>query len=51
MSWNGETIYVLIDGTHRAVKALLTGVTFEASVLNEAAARLCYVKGSRDLLP
>ena len=49
---NGDQVlYILIDGTHRAVRSLRDGSTFSAYLLNDDAARRCYLKGDRSLLP
>lgn len=40
----GQVIYILVDGTHRAVKALQQGRTFSAWLLTPAANRACLVR-------
>ena len=47
----GRVIYVLIDGTHRAVRALQDGVPFMACLLTDEAARRCVLRGDDALLP
>ena len=47
----GQIIYVLIDGTHRAVKALQTRQTFCAWMLSDKANRACLVRGREGLVP
>ena len=49
--WQGQIIYILIDGTHRAVRAHQTGVPFEADLLTEAASRACLIAGVPGLIP
>ncbi len=50
LSHAGQLFYILIDGTHRAVKALRDGVKFEARLLTDAAARRCFIDGPRELV-
>lgn len=47
----GQVIYVLIDGTHRAVRALKDKKPFSAWMLNDAANRRCLVRGKKELIP
>lgn len=48
---NKCVLYVLIDGTHRAVRALRDGVPFTANLLTDAAAEACTICGPDSLLP
>lgn len=43
-------IYILIDGTHRCVKALRAGRTFSAQLLTNEAAMRCVLRGDARLL-
>lgn len=47
----GQVIYVLIDGTHRAVNALQHRKTFRAWMLTDKANRACLVHGRKGLVP
>lgn len=47
----GHVIYVLIDGTHRAVRALRDHVPFSAWLLNDVANRDCVVRAPNGLIP
>lgn len=40
----GQVIYILVDGTHRAVRALQQGQTFSAWLLTPEANRACLVR-------
>lgn len=42
---DGRDYSILIDGTHRAVKAYRDGVPFRAVILTRAAARACMLEG------
>jgi hypothetical protein len=44
-------MYVLIDGTHRAVKALRTGAPFKVAMLTDEASRACILSGPQELIP
>jgi hypothetical protein len=47
----GALIYILIDGTHRCVKALQQGVPFRAHLLTDDAARACHIEGPKERMP
>ena len=49
--WDGGILYVLIDGTHRAVRALQTGVPFDADLLTDDASRACLITAPTALIP
>lgn len=46
-----QRVYVLIDGTHRCVRALRDGVPFHARVLTHVAALKCMVECADELWP
>jgi len=49
---DNEIIYVLIDGTHRAVHALQAGqVDYTVDLLSDAAARACVLKAPQGRVP
>ena len=41
--WEGRVEYLLIDGTHRCVKAYRMGVPFEVDLLTDEAAKACLI--------
>ena len=45
------TIYTLIDGTHRCVRALLEGRIFYADLLTDEAGRACLISGPQTAIP
>lgn len=47
----GQVIFILIDGTHRAVNALQTRRPFCAWLLSDAANRGCVVRGREGIIP
>ena len=47
----GEAMWVLIDGTHRAVKALRENVPFTVQHLSAEASRACIIEGPPELIP
>jgi hypothetical protein len=47
----GQVIYILIDGTHRAVKALHDRTPFCAWMLSDKANRACLVRAREGLVP
>lgn len=51
MVWEGSVIYILIDGTHRAVRAHQTDGVFSAHLLTDEAARRCLLSGPPALMP
>lgn len=51
MVWQGQIIYVLIDGTHRCVRALHEGKPFEARLLSDDAARQSVLFAPAGLMP
>ena len=51
MIWEGQIIYVLIDGIHRCVRALREQRPFLARLLTDEDARLCVVSAPAGLIP
>jgi hypothetical protein len=47
----GHCFYLLIDGTHRAVKALQTNVGFDVRLLTDEAARECLMMADAGPVP
>lgn len=48
---NGEKFYILIDGTHRCVRALRDGLIFRARLLTVMAAARCVLSDPNGLTP
>lgn len=49
--WQGQTIYVPIDGIHRVVRAYREGKGMEMDLLTDEASRACLLSGPRELIP
>lgn len=49
--WEGTASYLLIDGTHRCVRAYRERKPFAVRLLTDEAARRCYISGPTDLMP
>lgn len=49
--WNNAIEYLLIDGTHRCVRAMREGKTFRAHLLSDDAAKRCLISADKRLLP
>jgi hypothetical protein len=49
--WQGAIQYVLIDGTHRCIKALREGKPFYAYLLTDEAARACLLAAPEGVVP
>jgi hypothetical protein len=47
--WKGQVQYLLIDGTHRCVKAHRAGAEFQVRLLTDRGARRCLLAGDKRL--